>query len=724
MTTTTFNYNAATRNLGVLPQAVYLKARWGDDWVAAPEYHCEQALWTMGNDIPTATLVRDYGTTRLPGESSYSTRSRTEITGYFVLIEFATHNSGFMYWLGFVESIDSDSAAIDGAGLMHGTQRFNCYGLERAMDWIKIDTTVWKLASDTFRGNATATFNKQRQPNRSSTKATNSVTTLAGYVFETAQADAEYWTIRDIVEYLIAWHPLKDSTGGSTLLFAIQDLTNVFTLSFQPEWSPEGYTLRSALNHFLAPQNLLGWYLKYAPSGNPVSDPWNLTIVIVSIASSTITLPSSATQPIAAQLAVIQADADPLTTIKLSDSGLQTVDQVRVRGAKKQFVFTSYLTQSSGADRDTSTEFLVPAWTSSEETEVVDGATAEVGYGDLTDDQKKRANARARDRYPHVFAKYKRNLKWACVDWNGNAVFGENEDEEPIKPIPHTIQIQEHLPLYALVDYEPIAAEVDETLGSQWHSGYLSNKLWLKLVDKGRLFDSWHVGDLNRGLESKDETPFPEVEFTVEDDGESLLLRVTNAEQITINNHSDQADFPADETLHRRMVNPMESLVTVAVTADEYCEGTYPGSLPSNRDAIRVSTFYAGNNFQHVTIVGDETLIRLDHSGNKIEAGGGVVRDHSEALEDVARIIYEWFGTVRRNLVMQSQRLDSRWILGQLVTTTKEGGATATVNSPVAKIQINSPRALNSRPATPVMIVTTQVSQIDWQRSLQDMFGG
>ncbi len=84
--------------------------------------------------MPTATLVRDYGVTQLPGETSWTTRARLDLTGYFVLVKFLTHDSGVMWWMGFIESIDAEAAAVDAANVIHGTQTFRCFGLERA--WI------------------------------------------------------------------------------------------------------------------------------------------------------------------------------------------------------------------------------------------------------------------------------------------------------------------------------------------------------------------------------------------------------------------------------------------------------------------------------------------------------------------------------------------------------------------------------------------------------------
>ncbi len=126
-------------------------------------------------------------------------------------------------------------------------------------------------------------------------------------------------------------------------------------------------------------------------------------------------------------------------------------------------------------------------------------------------------------------------------------VFGD-DGEDPIKPAPHTIKISEHLPLYAFGDYE--SDPINESVAQLWSGGYMANKLWLYATDKA---DSTTRGIL--GLSSiqvlsrvmKLRSPRPTLLST--DDGESLTIRVTNAEQITMNTRTNQGDSQTAITL-------------------------------------------------------------------------------------------------------------------------------------------------------------------------------
>ncbi len=224
------------------------------------------------------------------------------------------------------------------------------------MDWVKIDTTVWNVGSPASRGNAITVFNRGRQPNRSASKLTCPQTTVAGYVFETNQASADYWTNRDIIEHSSLAFP-EDSSATATIKFGIQNLTNVFTLNFRRNgrrgaYSPERY------KPFCESTKPLVLVLTLHAWRRSTDRSVDAAIVIESISDVAITLPSGSTQPAAANFIAIQADADPLTTVVLSDTGVQVVDQVRVRGARKQYVFSTKLTDSSAVAQASTQSFL------------------------------------------------------------------------------------------------------------------------------------------------------------------------------------------------------------------------------------------------------------------------------------------------------------------------------------------------------------------------------
>ncbi len=206
----------------------------------------------------------------------------------------------------------------------------------------------------------------------------------------------------------------------------------------------------------------------------------------------------------------IEADTDPFTTTRLSDSGVIKFDQIRVRGDRKRFVFSNYIAPTNTGDPDWE-GFFVPAWTTDDENAYIDGATGRLDTACYLMAQRSKPTLERESVYSSVYAKYKRNLKWDCLDGAGNAVFGLDEDDEPIKPAPHTILVQPELPLYQLVDYAGSFETIDESGGQQKNTGLVPNLLWLHSVDKSRRFNSRDFWILNSGGHSNDETPFPEM---------------------------------------------------------------------------------------------------------------------------------------------------------------------------------------------------------------------
>jgi hypothetical protein len=706
-------YNSDATALNELGHVVYIRRQWGDPWEIAPELSCEQATWALGFDISTATLVREFGLIRLPGEQTHTIRNKVDLTGFFVLVEYQTHYGSPLFWLGFVERSDADSAAVSN-GVLSGLQVYECFGLEKALDLAYCDTTVWTDGS-VRRGNVDTVFNRKRQGNRSLVTATNAVTGLESYVFSGRQDESAYWTTRDIVQYLLAWHVPLSSTGVAAIAIGVVNLANVYALDLTPELNTAGRSVRDLLNALLHGNNLLTWYLRYTAPANIMTGTWIIDVVIVSLAPAAITLPSGATQPGAATIINLEVDADVMTATSLTDIGLEVADQIRVRGGRKSYIFTGYMCDTTATAPEASTKFLVSDWSDSDQGAYISAAVTEQGYADLTLDEKKQANGFEREKYPSVFADYRVNWRWDCVSHDDEHVFGTFEDE-PVKVVPQELRLLPDVPLFVGVNYsgEPPFNESYQRLA---RFPYQPIKLWSYAVREQRLYDARGLAAKNAQNAVEGDTPFPEISIST--DGDKISFVVRNAEQHTINNLASQGLLENRQSLHTRKIAAAQSLITVAVSVDSWCEGIYPVSPQAYRDVLRVHTLYAGDAYQHVTLT-PGTILGVRHDGAPVTAEGGIVRDDSGALRDLARIVYEWMATPRKNLAVRSARIDGRWVIGALIGTTKEHVSTVSVNSPIARIQVQSPRAINSEPISPQMIVSTAMFVRDWQRVLDE----
>jgi hypothetical protein len=675
---------------------------------------CEQATWSLGFDVATATLVRDFGFVRLPGASNYSLQLKDDLTGFFVLVVYQTHYGAPLFWLGFIERIESDAAAVSD-DVLTGTQRYECFGLEKTLDTTWCDSTVWIDGTTLRRGEVETEFNRNGA-NKSPTVSANPITGLSSHVFTSKQDEAAYWTTRDIIQYILAWHYPRSSTGEAKIKIGLVDLANVYALDIRPEFSTRGRSVRDVLNSLLHGNNLLTWYLRYTAPEEILSGEWVIDVVIISLAPTAITLPSGATQPSAANTVRVEVEEDALTSTSVTASGLLSVDQVRVRGARRAFVFTAYMCDTTEVLPELSTKLLVSDWSESDQASYISAATTEPGYGDLSLDEKKQANGFDREKYPSVFADYRVNWRWNCISGNGEHVFG-TEEYEAIKVVPQELRLLPEVPLYAGVDYSG-ALPVDETYQRRARFPFQPIRLWAWEVKSQRLFDARGLAAKNAQHDVDGDTPCPEITITPNENKISFVVR--NAEQHTINNLLSQGLLENRQSLHVRKIAAAQSLITVGVTGDSWCEGVYPESPPTYRDVWRVHTLYAGSNYQHVTMV-PGTILGLNHLGEPKLADGGVVRDDSLALRDLARIVYEWMSVSRSNLSVKSARIDGRWALGSLVAQTTEGLQSVEINSPIARIQIQSPRSLNGDAISPQMIISTALLMRDWQRVLDEL---
>src|SRR5690606_40945344 len=93
-------------------------------------------------EISTAALESRYGYGLLPNTSLFASYSPITTWGYFVLIEWFTTDES-RWWLGYAgKPVTTQIRAAAGDIPAAGIQRIPCYGLERAFQLSRIDSTV------------------------------------------------------------------------------------------------------------------------------------------------------------------------------------------------------------------------------------------------------------------------------------------------------------------------------------------------------------------------------------------------------------------------------------------------------------------------------------------------------------------------------------------------------------------------------------------------------
>ena len=227
MTAVTINLasRAAFPNVSETPTAkVWTKASWGDNWTERPDFIPTESTWTVGSTLATSSLYHPYGRVRFPNQSQHANVPKVTSRGYFVMIGWECDDGDPLYWLGYAESPinSSEIPARDGIPVS-GVQTIPCIGMIGLLRQNWITTTVHEdpagPTNDPKRAHGGSIFNRDGNPNRSSTKQSLNGGHSA-YVFANPSDDGEFWSSRDVIEHLIAFHlPTPTQQFGTCLLY-------------------------------------------------------------------------------------------------------------------------------------------------------------------------------------------------------------------------------------------------------------------------------------------------------------------------------------------------------------------------------------------------------------------------------------------------------------------------------------------------------------------------
>lgn len=618
--------------------------------------HCVQCVWNAAPTINSATLVRDYGRSIAPGETSLSTRTALDLTGHFVLIEWGNDESGTNYWLGFIDSYSiEEDGPTDGTVPASGRQSFACLGMDRILQVAPIRDCVWlEPGSDpaaTLRGGSAPDFNADGLPNRSASKVGGA------YVFD-AVANAEYWSSRDIIEYLLTYHlPTVDNVVGD-LPWSLANNTIV------PSWDrpliyAEGKTIYNVVSELLDSRKLLGWAVGF--------DNTDLLVVPHSIAPSTVTL-ASTTFPANATQHTILYGADPLTRGNISFDRSDQVDQVIVRGAKRVSVC-----RLDYGD-------LTADWASGDVDDYNAAASGETGYSNLDQVDQRQSNERIR-RGPaleNVFARFK-----LVDEWDFTVKNASDEAENVFDPIsgsspyePYAIRFLPKLPLAPFTDY---SGDISSLVGITGQSEpFISFEIPEKTDKRVSIAE---VGESFVTMPDSGES----IEFgiTAEIEADRIFIRVDGAPQHLIAG----VDFSplASDQQFTDVFSYAKLHVTLAIEEDRYAEAAWPASL-SSADVIRRKVFHVGEAYRQIYIVPD-TPVAIGWDDVEKTSDGGYLVDDTETLTDLARLLHAYHSTVRNSLTLTSHRVTGLANIGDMVATANS----TSIGAVISRIQIDSP---------------------------------
>lgn len=728
-----FGGYGVARNHGVIPPTVFIKPNWRDEWAEAIDFWPYEINWSCAPSLPTVTLWWKYGWTRTPQSIQFFRRLRLlGIHRWFIKIECPTLDVKFDYqgdetirrwtrrfWYGV---LDIDADQLGGVGFYadadenlfpvpSGQQTFTAYGMEKLLADQTIEDAyfVWfdPTAGPAGRAvigaqNILPAFNAGGNPNRTFDAQPGGGIggALSTHVFETDRKIAQYWSTKDIVEYLMHRVSPRNTAGDIAVDFRADILALDLNDKDRPVIDQQGQTVYSILARLLDRRRLRLWWLSVQdPSGAEDPDTGGRPAdAMETVYLNTATMNGTEIPPFEkdaspipenANKINIRCDFDQTTTVAIKRSSVEQVDQVVAQGDRRVSVFTVSFMDSS----------LGTAWDPALTDDYNKGASETDGYDEAGTKERQRMNTEARnaDRLEDVFTLFEIPGGWDQLVGDGLgglptvpeqwAVFPNEsvtrDDDERFGPAPAYLghcHLLQALPLLSGVDYsgdriangtvdlatatgEPVKPFALFRKPESLKGGDAEDK------DRWRWARADEIGD-NAGLEVTEAEEADRWSATVFIPYESkqVKLRVTGAPQHIVDDETlftplEHEGLRVDPELAKWNIHE-GAVITVAMEDPRRVNAVWPPMEDlADRDVIR-RKFIDADGFRKIYVV-PETIVDIDEAGKLKRTDGGFIphagadgdEDDVAKLATIARNAFEWYGVQRKVLVLESLQL-------------------------------------------------------------------
>lgn len=702
---------------------VYTRVHWADPWVEVSYLHCEEAVWSAAPSMPTATLKWIYGEVAREDQTAFAEAGKKGYNRRFVKIEIDTEGGGLTWeWYGMIE-LENDImggaqvAAPD--SIASGVQIFTAFGLAKLLAELEVRTAYVAKGTETEVTEIPPVFNRGGRPNRSTAKISGA------YVFSGDPDDAEFWSSRDICEYLLRYQTPTDKDGTRELVFGVEDTATHATVV--PDWDrpvlpQEGMTVYSLLDQLANRRRLLLWQLIVDGS-----DEVKLRTDTMVASAVSLSLPGASPIPANDAQRHLIFDEDQLTSGCVRTSDVDFVHQVIVRGARRRSVGSFSITDGSCEE----------GWTSDEEDEYSLGATQEPGFNDLEpkDKERRHTEVRSKPELEHVFSLFRIPKSWDRFVRNGeggaaNALFPVAGSTDPFPVYYPDMFVEQSLPLLEQVDYRdsniPSGSITEPAEGERTERAPL---VVLKIPGTSSPV-RWIAAD-QIGVSSDKEITAPEefrrfsVAVRVPRESKGIRLDVHGAPRHVLDGLGFD-DLPEDVRLGEWSFGlDGGMIITLSLPDDRYCEGVSPSAIAGDdRGVVRRKIISAGDGYRK-DYVAPGTVVAVDSSGALLRSDGGFIphehdNDDESKLTAAAQIAASWYTVQHFVLCLKTKRIKEPADLdvGDLVTTIGDAtapgeGHSRTLNSPVTEVKISIPLGMPDAPSEPEMTVTTWAGELD-----------
>jgi hypothetical protein len=254
---------------------VQMRQRWSDPWQVIPyrDVECDEITWSCAPSMPAASLVWHYGSLARRGGPFELIAKQTGVHRFFVRLTAqmelneATAIWTTKFWHGVLEIVNDEVGGSvyqkreDGSTrlIQSGEQQLVAYGLERILQEHFVIASWWRNSGEMVKKiERGLTFNDRGLKNRNSELWGPKNT----YVFANRREEAEYWSTRQIVKYLLRYQTPFNAAGVAKPEFDIAFNSDQALPDWdKPEIVTHGATTYELLEQLIPRERLLGWYL-------------------------------------------------------------------------------------------------------------------------------------------------------------------------------------------------------------------------------------------------------------------------------------------------------------------------------------------------------------------------------------------------------------------------------------------------------------------------------
>jgi len=707
--------NPANQPRRVIEHKVYKKATFAGQWTEVEDCHCDFATWSCAPNVSQARLYWRYGMGLRPGESAWQQVFReTGLDRYYIMIEMTDDEGLRLQWHGTCEINAQNiagAASIGGIRRPSGRQHLTCYGLEQMLYDHRIVDSTWKKESsvgDTSLADTGAdvtidraiTFNAGGVGNKSKADGTD------GPVF-TGDLDgtqAEEWSSRDIIEYLVAYQMPRDWNGTQRIPFRLAE-ENLPPDKDQPILKQHGRSTGELFDAIFNRHRLMSWFVDVRSelTGKDTINIWPFSFNDQRIALDS----GGQALPPNTYTRTVIFDDYPGIDASLKVSTLDAVDQVIVTGSRRRNCFTICKIDDT----------LEAAWKSTLETEYEEGASKATDYpavGEKAARQRRDKEARSADRLANVYSRFRIPDDWDQKSYGGLGASGtaypvnpkDNKPADAYPLYPREIFLLPKLPLLSGMDYSGnnIQNNTVSAVGDPPHEELPPIVLFQLPEDYTRYAHAETIGQ-TADMEDSEETTNRKwsARITVPPRSRTIVVKVNGQPQHAIAKDDFTRLSTDDPNVDR--CDWQDALFTVAMEDDRFCEGRYPSDPVAKTDAVRLLRIDAGPDYK-LDYVATKTVLGITpNTGKPIRTDtGGFIRDDRDALKALATLAYQWYSKPRASLVLDCTAINHDLMRGDLIDKIGENETEQTINSVITEVTVTIPRTEDGSPPEPPRI--------------------